>query len=403
MSCENQNKRQRTDDEVSQPQLLSANQLLALSAEVSTHRDDLINILRTEKDSGMKAKLRAAITCFCDAFHKVSMAYSYALGSENTAKSLENNINSVVDYVRTSHASLDVISTTVQNVASTQDRSYASIVNASSAHDSGKQRKNMILEKGRMLPIRSDSQVIVGPADPSSDTLVSSENTKAKLLEVIKPAELGLRITRIFYTANNAVIVEGDPRNSAILRNCAPLLDAGLEVKDKVKINPRLIVRDIPTDLSSDEIRVALHKQNFPDNIIEDFKVVYLFPVREGKKSRSCIIETTPECRKVLCTSNRVYIGLRSCRCADHISILQCFNCHKFGHLAKECTDKAPLCGFCAGAHSSKDCVSKTALCCANCKATSGNDTKHAAFDRLKCPVYRAKLTLKSASVNYGS
>ena len=308
-------------DEVSQPQLLSANQLLALSAEVSAHRDDLINILRTEKDSGMKAKLRAAITCFCDAFHKVSMAYSYALGSENTAKSLENN-NSVVDYVRTSHASLDVISTTVQNVASTQDHSYASIINASSTHDSGKQRKNMIFEKGRMLPIRSDSQVIVGPADPSSDTLASSENTKAKLLEVIKPAELGLRITRIFYTANNAVFVEGEPRNSAILQNCAPLLDAGLEVKEKVKINPRLIVHDISTDLSSEEIRVALHKQNFPENIIEDFKVVYLFPVREGKKSRFCIIKSTPECRKVVCTSNRVYIGLRSCRCADHISIL---------------------------------------------------------------------------------
>ena len=57
----------------------------------------------------------------------------------------------------------------------------------------------------------------------------------------------------------------------------------GLEVKDKVKINPRLIVRDIPTDLSSDEIRVALHMQNFPDNIIEDFKVVYLFPVHEAR------------------------------------------------------------------------------------------------------------------------
>ena len=403
MNEQNQNKRQRTDDEVSPSQLLSPDQLLNLSADVSAHRDDLINILRNERDSGMKVKLRTAITCFCDAFYKVSMAYTYALGSENTAKSLENNINSVVDYVRTSRASLDVISTTVQNVASTQDRSYASIVSASNTHDSGKQRKTMILEKGKMLPIRSDSQVIVGPADPSSATLVSSEVTKAKLLEVIKPAELGLRITRVYYTANNSVIVEGDPCNSAILRNCAPLLDAGLEVKDKVKLNPRLIVRDIPTDISSDEIRVALQKQNFPDHTIDDFKVVYLFPVREGKKARSCIIETPPECRKALCTANRVYIGMRSCRCADHISILQCFNCHKYGHIAKECTAKAPLCGFCAGAHSSKDCPSKTALCCANCKSTSGNDTKHAAFDRLKCPLFRAKLTLKSASVNYGS
>ena len=135
MSGENQNKTQRTDDEASPPQLLSANEF---TAPFSAHRDDLINILRTERDPGMNSKLRAAITCFRDAFHKVSIAYSYALGSENTAKNLENNINSVIDYVRT-HASLDVISTTVKNVASTQDRSYASIVNANSnTQNSGK-------------------------------------------------------------------------------------------------------------------------------------------------------------------------------------------------------------------------------------------------------------------------
>ena len=174
----------------------------------------------------------------------------------------------------------------------------------------------MILEKIRMLLIRFDSQVIVGPANP-------------------KPAELGLRITRIFYTVNKAVIVEGDPNNSAILRNCALLLDAGLTVQDKVKINPCLIVRDIPTDLSSDEIRVALHKQIFPDHIAEDFKIVYLFPVRKGKKSRFCIIKTTPECRKALCTSNRVYIGLCSYRCADNISILQCLTVINSGTLRK--------------------------------------------------------------------
>ena len=404
MSYQNQNNRLRAEDDSYRllPPILSISQLETISTNVSVHRDEFINILSKEKETGIKVKLWTLITCFCDAYHKVSVAYSHLLGSESAATRLRADVHSVVDHVKTSRESLDVISSTVQNVAATQDRSYASIVKASASPDNRRLRNLMILDKGKTLPIRSSSQVIIGPSDPSSDTIATSETPKAKLLEIIKPADVGLRITRIFLSANKSVIVEGDPCNSAILRNFTPLIDAGLEVKDKVKYNPRLIVHDVPADLSSDDIRGALHKQNFPDNCIEDFKIVYLFPLREGKKSRSCIIETTPECRKSLCASNRVYIGLRSCRCADHISILQCYNCHNFGHIAKDCSLEAPLCGFCAGPHSSKNCTTKTTLCCSNCKYAKSSDSKHAAFDRIKCPLFRAKLSQKSASINYG-
>ena len=92
---------------------------------------------------------------------------------------------------------------------------------------------------------------------------------------------------------------------------------------------------------------------------------------------------------------------MRSCRCSDHITIVQRYNFSKFGHIAKDCTSKAPVCSFCAGGHPSKDCTTKTTLCCANYKSNNLSDSSLAASDRIKWPLFRAKILQKSAFINY--
>ena len=112
----------------------------------------------------------------------------------------------------------------------------------------------MILDNHRTIPIRSDSQVIIGLSDPTSVTFVSSEATKTKFLELVKPVELGLRIRRILLAANKSIVIEGDSCNLVILTDCQSLRDVGLEVKDKIKSNPRLIIHDIPVEFYEVEI-----------------------------------------------------------------------------------------------------------------------------------------------------
>jgi hypothetical protein len=54
---------------------------------------------------------------------------------------------------------------------------------------------------------------------------------------------------------------------------------------------------------------------------------------------------------------------VRECR------VLQCFNCYKYGHMAKGCTNAA-YCGHCAGAHKSDECIfpdEKDKEKCCNC------------------------------------
>ena len=166
------------------------------------------------------------------------------------------------------------------------------------------------------------------------------------------------------------------------------------------KQNPRIIVHDIPIEYSSDEIVMSLVKQNFPDLTSDSFRVVYMYPLREEKKFRSCIIEMSPSCRSTLCKAQRVFIGLSHCRCEDHVSILQCFKCQKFGHVVKDCANKTQ-CGHCANEHFSRDCVTKRTLCCANCKGNNSSETNHSAFDKIKCPVLRLKIKQRTAFINY--
>ena len=46
--------------------------------------------------------------------------------------------------------------------------------------------------------------------------------------------------------------------------------------------------------------------------------------------------------------------------------MLQCFNCQKYGHIAKICTADSK-CGHCAGEHNTRNCTGKKDVKCSNC------------------------------------
>ena len=66
----------------------------------------------------------------------------------------------------------------------------------------------------------------------------------------------------------------------------------------------------------------------------------------------------------------------------------QCFNCQRFGHIAKSCT-VGSKCGQCAGAHNTKECKGKHDARCSNC------GRNHTAWD-VRCPT---KLAARARAV----
>ncbi|KAI0993153.1 hypothetical protein K3495_g15031 [Podosphaera aphanis] len=69
---------------------------------------------------------------------------------------------------------------------------------------------------------------------------------------------------------------------------------------------------------------------------------------------------------------------------------MQCYNCQKYGHIAKACTADAK-CGHCAGTHNSRDCSKKQELRCVNC------GKKHASWNQA-CPI---RIAAKAKAVQY--
>ena len=259
----------------------------------------------------------------------------------------------------------------------------------------------MTLDRGKPIPISTATRVVIGPLDTVIENFSSAKDTKEALLKSLDPVQLGIKTKRINLTANNSVVLIADDINVEALRTNAALSAAGLEVKPDEKLNPRIIVHDIPVEYEAAEIIRSILDLNLTSFSTEDVKMVFMYPARD-KKHRSCIIEIKPECRKMLENTLRLQISWHSCQFADHISILQCYKCLQFGHKAVDCKGSF-RCGHCAAEHDTATCTNKKNLCCFNCRSAKAQLTSHSAFDKSKCTLLRNKIERKTHRIDYGA
>ena len=85
----------------------------------------------------------------------------------------------------------------------------------------------------------------------------------------------------------------------------------------------------------------------------------------------------------------------------DSFYVRRCYQCQRFGHIAKDCKFKE-ACGKCAGEHRNNNCTLES--CCVNCKLSGlgEDDCKHSSFS-LSCPSHlkeQAKLKKSIAFYN---
>lgn len=84
------------------------------------------------------------------------------------------------------------------------------------------------------------------------------------------------------------------------------------------------------------------------------------------------MLEGSPSVCDKLLKSGKVNIGWKRCVVEEHIRILQCYNCFKFGHFAKDCQQNEPTCPNCSGPHKKDKCdKSVNEFRCSNCFSAS--------------------------------
>lgn len=76
------------------------------------------------------------------------------------------------------------------------------------------------------------------------------------------------------------------------------------------------------------------------------------------------VIEVTPTLRRFILARGYLWVSWKRAEVEDHLRILRCFNCCRYGHVSKDCK-VSKVCGKCSENHSEKECTGEEK--CANC------------------------------------
>jgi hypothetical protein len=143
-------------------------------------------------------------------------------------------------------------------------------------------------------------------------------------------------------------------------------------------MNPTLTLTGLEAHWSAEEVVADVHQKNdwlHGGQPLEEFRKSFAFLTK-----RKCQNERR---------QNMVFFV------TEEIRVKQCFRCHRFGHMAKECKNKE-LCFKCGKeGHRKSECGAE-AKRCPNCIRARRGQTNHCATDR-KCPELQRRMQLKAS------
>ena len=143
-------------------------------------------------------------------------------------------------------------------------------------------------------------------------------------------------------------------------------------------MNKSAIIRNIPLHISDNDISIAISEE-LPGAIAKRFIK------KDGYKLKTVKVDlcTVKDQQRFIKTGfrleNEVYKTVEEFK--PRRRIIQCYNCFKFGHVAKLCRQVHQSCKTCSENHHYTQCKSLVEKCC-NCEAP------HSAADK-RCPIFQ--------------
>lgn len=275
----------------------------------------------------------------------------------------------------------------------------------------GKKEKLSLTEKGKELrirrPVPDEQVVIIKPKEIVGSEQQSSENVKKTLKNCISN-EQSLKIKKAVNVRGGGVLLvlnQAADRNKVlgekILQN--PLF----KVSEPQKIRPKVVIYDVPIDLTPDQIVNDVYKRNFHQIIpFDKFKDGFEPSFKVGPKDRKqvhWVCQCSGKVREMLINRAKVFIDWISCNVKDYVSIARCYKCQGLGHVGKHCKQQNITCSHCAEVgHEIKTCPNKDQKeVCANCKNQKGN-ANHKVSDK-NCPIFIKAMRKLIDRTDYGT
>ncbi|CAL1672364.1 unnamed protein product [Lasius platythorax] len=229
---------------------------------------------------------------------------------------------------------------------------------------------------------------------------MTSEQVKEKVMRDVSKS-LNVRVKAVRKTRSGGVAIETVSESKLKrLAECAKFGDAGLKVEMPQKIGPKVIVYDVPNELTNDDFMKEMY-ENLKGRVKEDeFKERVRIVSRNSKKDATCgnvIMKVMSKVKRNVCEEGRLYVNWKAFKVKEFVNVMRCHTCFAYGHMMRECGEKERLCQKCGqNGHIMKDC--KRECVCRNCKLR-GSKCDHSVLSE-ECPEYIRALARERARVN---
>ncbi|RLU21146.1 hypothetical protein DMN91_005519 [Ooceraea biroi] len=286
---------------------ISVLRINALKRSIGRHNDNVAKILLGSRDTlDKRQSVESAFRACKEAFFEISSAYINLLDERQVCQ----NFLKLDDIKRVVEDALGGLGTGCSlDMQNDKDRiksgarSFASVVKSSAA--------KVQLSRGPSISIPKTTSFLIVP-DGENSKCETSKDTLLEVQKVIKPSLVSLRVNRITTARNNGVRIEALDPDIDRIRNAPELSKAGFRVQMVDRLNPRIIVHGIPTNLSDEEVCEEVRELNLRNLQDPSLKVVYTFPSK-NRRHTSCVIEVSPEVRNELKKESRIFICYSAC------------------------------------------------------------------------------------------
>lgn len=261
--------------------LLSEEDIWAIKEELGCHDDNFAQMNATSKESvAKKQELNQVISAYRRAVDRLIMAYTQVRAEKEATARLWDMIGSRVSGGPGSNSAAPI------SGAVAPGRSYAGVLRASvRGEQSHLAEKPGAEARGR--GVRLETLEVV-PAKEDEKKFPDSAATCRAVFAAVNPSELGIKVNRVIRGRNKTVRIVAEKEELEKLKPA--LTSAGLTMRQSERLNPRLVVRDIPADTNKDQFVKELAQQNLKVESADNIKVVYWFPTKDARTT-SVVIE----------------------------------------------------------------------------------------------------------------
>ena len=232
----------------------------------------------------------------------------------------------------------------------------------------------------------------------------NNENIKdvqKQFTKFVKPTKEKIKIKSI-RTTPTVVIVETESEEDVkkIMENRE--IKTKLVCEKQKKKRPLLILYNVPSTYSDQDISETIYEQNFEDRMdVNEFKEQFKLRFKTGPREKPTVhhvVEVSPDLRKEILTKQRLYLHFQSIAVKDFLTVPKCRRCHDLGHVMKYCSAEEEKCDRCGGNHKNTLCREEHEICIP-CKFRKKKCT---AANTKECATYQMLMNRLIQKTDYG-